>query len=257
MRITNCLALAFVLLVTASGCESDNPIAPDENNGSGTDGGGDGDDGDGDDGDGDDGDGDDGDGDDGDGDDGDGDDGDGDDGDGDDGDGDDGDGDDGDGGGGGGPALSSTNGSIDGEPYQATEIFSPHPDFFADQIDIDIPRLLTVSTGNRETGWLISFAAPFQIGTHRVSASAVGVEGGLTQHPPYETGQLPEPALVFPAWFAVGPLGSGSVTIATLTDTMATGTFSFTLIPVPGTTATGNRTVSGSFSVTFINTIQF
>ena len=206
MRITSCLALVFMLVVTASGCASDSPTAPDENNGSGGGGGGGGGDGDGD---------------------------------------------------GDGPALSSTTATIDGEPYQATEIFSPHPDFFADQIDVDIPRLLTVSTGNRETGWLISFAAPFQIGTHRVSASAVGVEGGLKQHPPYETGQLPEPTPVLPAWFAVGPLGNGSVTIATLTDTMATGTFSFTLIPFPGTTATGNRTVSGSFSVTFINTIQF
>ena len=200
MRITSCLALVFMLVVTASGCASDSPTAPDENNGSGGGGGGGG-------------------------------------------------------GGGSGPALSSTTATIDGEPYQATEIFSPHPDFFADQIDIDIPRLLNVSTGNRETGWLIGFAAPFQIGTHRVSA--VGVEGGLKQHPPYETGQLPEPIPVLPAWFAVGPLGSGSVTVATLTDTMATGTFSFTLIPVPGTTATGNKTVSGSFSVTFINTIQF
>jgi hypothetical protein len=42
------------------------------------------------------------------------------------------------------------------------------------------------------------------------------------------------------------------VNITSINATSATGTFSFTLVPVVGTGASGNRTVSnGSFSVTF------
>jgi hypothetical protein len=46
--------------------------------------------------------------------------------------------------------------------------------------------------------------------------------------------------------------GSGSVTITSLTSTGASGTFSFSLVPIPGTSASGNKTVTdGTFNVTF------
>ena len=47
-------------------------------------------------------------------------------------------------------------------------------------------------------------------------------------------------------------LGSGSVTVTTLTATGASGTFFFTLVPITITGATGNRSVTeGVFNVTF------
>ncbi|HMC64323.1 MAG TPA: DUF6252 family protein [Gemmataceae bacterium] len=52
-------------------------------------------------------------------------------------------------------------------------------------------------------------------------------------------------------WDAGPVSGSGSVTIATLTSTTASGTFSLTLAPTPGTGATGNKvTTNGTFNVT-------
>ena len=57
-------------------------------------------------------------------------------------------------------------------------------------------------------------------------------------------------------WIAGGGSGgSGTVRVDTLTDTRATGTFSFTLVPDPATSATGNRSVrNGVFDVTFATT---
>ena len=53
-------------------------------------------------------------------------------------------------------------------------------------------------------------------------------------------------------WVANSAAGRGSVTIATLTSTRATGTFSFTLVPSAGTTAVGERSVTnGTFTVRF------
>lgn len=52
------------------------------------------------------------------------------------------------------------------------------------------------------------------------------------------------------AWQAFGSFGSGTVTITTLTSTNAVGTFSFTLRGVPGTGATGTKSiVGGTFNV--------
>jgi hypothetical protein len=55
-----------------------------------------------------------------------------------------------------------------------------------------------------------------------------------------------------PLWEAREELGTGTVTITTLTDQSATGTFTFGLVPVSGTGATGAVAVTnGKFSVTF------
>jgi Family of unknown function (DUF6252) len=52
-------------------------------------------------------------------------------------------------------------------------------------------------------------------------------------------------------WQAAVGIGSGTIAISALTTTRASGTFSFVLAAVPGTGATGTRTITeGSFDVT-------
>ena len=52
-------------------------------------------------------------------------------------------------------------------------------------------------------------------------------------------------------WQAGVGIGGGTITITTLTSTSASGNFSFTLTAVPGTGATGTKTISeGAFNVT-------
>ena len=216
MRITNCLALVFMLVITASGCESDSPTAPDpgDDNGSGsemTGGGGGGGGGGGDDG----------------------------------------------GGGGTGPQLSSTTATIDGQPYAATEILAPSPDFIAESSGGLAPPTLVVSTGERSTGWAVAVGAPAEVGTHTIPTPFVSAT--LTKLPPYGAGELPEEILDvkdIEQWNAVGPFGSGSVTVTTLTETTATGTFSFMLVPNTASSAMGNKMLSGSFSLTFTDGIE-
>jgi hypothetical protein len=56
------------------------------------------------------------------------------------------------------------------------------------------------------------------------------------------------------SWGSSATAGRGTVTVASFTSTTASGTFSLTLDPTPGTGATGTKTVtSGSFNVTFTN----
>jgi hypothetical protein len=53
-------------------------------------------------------------------------------------------------------------------------------------------------------------------------------------------------------WEAGAFTGSGAITLSTLTATGATGTFSFNLVPLSGTTATGTKVVTnGVFNVRF------
>lgn len=52
-------------------------------------------------------------------------------------------------------------------------------------------------------------------------------------------------------WFAGPGSGKGTVTIESASATGATGRFSATLEPIPGTNATGTRTVTGTFVVKF------
>ena len=54
-----------------------------------------------------------------------------------------------------------------------------------------------------------------------------------------------------PFWYAQQAHGTGSVTFNSLSATAATGTYSFTLLPQEGTSATGSVVVSGSFNVHF------
>ena len=55
-----------------------------------------------------------------------------------------------------------------------------------------------------------------------------------------------------PAWDAQVGHGAGTVTFSALNETGATGTFSFTLLPMVGTNAAGTHTVTnGTFNVKF------
>jgi hypothetical protein len=85
----------------------------------------------------------------------------------------------------------------------------------------------------------IAVAVPAAVGTYDVSSST-GANTGL---------QIPNASS---SWSA-GPLGgNGTVTLTTLTATGATGTFSFTAVPLRGTNATGDKVVTnGVFDVTF------
>jgi Family of unknown function (DUF6252) len=53
-------------------------------------------------------------------------------------------------------------------------------------------------------------------------------------------------------WYAGVGIGSGTITISSLTSTGAAGTFSFSMVSVPGSGATGTKAITeGAFNVTF------
>jgi hypothetical protein len=52
-------------------------------------------------------------------------------------------------------------------------------------------------------------------------------------------------------WFVSLAGGSGSITLNSVSPQAASGSFALTMIPTPGTGATGTRTVIGTFNVTF------
>jgi hypothetical protein len=53
-------------------------------------------------------------------------------------------------------------------------------------------------------------------------------------------------------WFGGPAFGSGTITIAALSSTGASGTFVFTLVPTPGTGSSGNKSITqGVFNVRF------
>lgn len=54
------------------------------------------------------------------------------------------------------------------------------------------------------------------------------------------------------SWAAGTSGGSGTLPINSINSTGASGTFAFTMVPVPGTGASGTKSVTnGNFSVTF------
>jgi hypothetical protein len=103
------------------------------------------------------------------------------------------------------------------------------------------PGVLSVGGTNSFTGAYesITVAFPATVGTYSLDSTSVA------------NAQLAIPTNAA-SWVA-GPLGgSGSVTLATLTATGATGTFSITFAALKGTTASGNKVVTnGVFNVTF------
>jgi hypothetical protein len=82
-------------------------------------------------------------------------------------------------------------------------------------------------------GFVAAAPGTFTVGVTLSGLNAILTSGGLN------------------SWFANPAGGSGTLTLATLTATGATGTFQFTMVPAAVSGATGNKTVNGSFNVTF------
>ena len=163
MRITSCLALIFMLAITAGGCKSATSPSGMGGTGSGGSSGGSG-------------------------------------------------GTNGGGGGGStGPANSSISATIDGQPYTATEILAPSPEFAQGAAPgLNVPRLINVASGERTTGLGLAFSAPAAVGTHRTPT--IGVQATLAQLEPYGPGQLP--TQILPNCIAPGFLDSGLTVFA-------------------------------------------
>jgi hypothetical protein len=103
------------------------------------------------------------------------------------------------------------------------------------------PALLLVagSTVAGATGSTLGFGAPLAVGTHAIAVGS-GLNANLT---------ILNGTAVASGYLAFQTSGSGSVTIATLTATGATGTFNFVMT---STTGGAPKTVTnGTFDVTF------
>jgi hypothetical protein len=87
-------------------------------------------------------------------------------------------------------------------------------------------NFLTI-TGETDIGTpnqiLLTLSTPAQVGTQTVASNLV-------------VGSFVTSSTM--SWLAAGPMGSGTVTVATLTATSALGTFSFVMPPNPGVTGT-------------------
>jgi hypothetical protein len=100
---------------------------------------------------------------------------------------------------------------------------------------------LTVASNNSALTLSINFAARAAVGTTDVSGGTTVLNVITT------TGTT-----VIGSWSASALGGSGTLTIATLTSTGASGTFSFTGVPVNTTTpATTKTVINGTFNATF------
>ncbi|MGE0439091.1 MAG: DUF6252 family protein [Gemmatimonadales bacterium] len=74
-------------------------------------------------------------------------------------------------------------------------------------------------------------------GTYAIGTS-VGANGNLT--------------IAGQGWLATSGSGSGSITVTSVSASAAEGTFQFTMAPVSGTGATGNKVITeGKFKVTY------
>jgi hypothetical protein len=131
-----------------------------------------------------------------------------------------------------GPGPGPAPGPVDGGTMSATIDGEPW---------IGTITVATIATGNNlvvsATGspgmTTIALNSPAQSGTHTVGPTS-SVVGSVITSPTV-------------GWLAAGPIGSGTMTISTLTATSVTGTFSFTLVPNMGTGP--NKVVTnGTFS---------
>ena len=93
-----------------------------------------------------------------------------------------------------------------------------------------------------------------------VGTTAIGVDGGgnplrdpQTQQPLIHKVnlQLRTSGVAAGTWNTDLLGGTGTITIASVSNTAASGSFSVTMVPQAGTPASGNKTVTGSFNVTF------
>ena len=104
-----------------------------------------------------------------------------------------------------------------------------------------ISGALTMSSLNVADTAQLRFFTAARVGTETIGRSSTTGIGYATVNA----------GLVTAVWAATPTLGSGTLTITTLTATGATGTFAFTASPLSGS-ATGSKVVTnGTFNVTF------
>ena len=134
------------------------------------------------------------------------------------------------------PTPSPTSGSslsfkIDGSLLTATSVTATFTN-----------GVLAVGGGDASKATILGFA---------LATSSVGA-GTYTLGPLSSANaflQLGNPAL---GWNAAVGIGSGSIVLTTLTTTSASGTFSFNLVALPNTAATGTKAITeGAFNVKF------
>ena len=133
------------------------------------------------------------------------------------------------------------SGTINGQSFGATEILAPFP-----LAGPGGTRILTITGRDASTTLQFTFAALAIVGITPI--------GGLSPTNA-SLGEVPPP-MVPGLWIGNATGGSGSVTISTLTDTRATGSYAVILIPTGSFVGRGNRTVNGTFDVMFADTLQ-
>ena len=93
-----------------------------------------------------------------------------------------------------------------------------------------------------------------------VGPTVIGVDAGgnplidaQTKQPLVHQGllQLRANGVAAGTWITSLLGGTGSITVTSVSTAAATGSFSLTMVPRAGTAASGNRTVTGTFNVTF------
>jgi hypothetical protein len=96
------------------------------------------------------------------------------------------------------------------------------------------------AVGASGSGRTLGFAALKQQGTQQVSDGA-GTNANYS-----------ETASPGASWVSTPGTGVGSVTVTSINETGAKGTFSFQVAPLPNTSATGTKSITeGRFDVTF------
>ena len=145
-------------------------------------------------------------------------------------------------GGGGDASQSTATATLDGEAFNGCQIAALPP-------NLSPGGFLNIAARDPVSGLTLGFivfarADTFQIG------------GGSPENASLARNSTVTGAPEGPRWIAgAGGGGSGTVRVTELTDTEAAGTFSFTLVPDPLPSATGNRTVrNGVFNVIFDTT---
>lgn len=119
---------------------------------------------------------------------------------------------------------------IDGAPFNGTATAA-----------LNVAGVFSVGSSNAGSTITLGFGALSGVGTTTVGPIS----------PTNATLTIPTSSSS-PGWAANTAGGSGTLTVTTYSAAGASGTFSFTLIPIPGTGATGNKVVTaGTFNVTF------
>jgi len=112
----------------------------------------------------------------------------------------------------------------------------------------DFFTLVGIATNNSQ----LSITARAKTGTASLGQNVIDSE---TRNVSINSAQLVFPATggsaIGAGWLTSVAGGSGTITVDAVSQTAASGSFSFQMAPTAGTPATGNRQISGTFNVTF------